>query len=140
MIDPTYKTKLTDDKAIAAINIKIAKYMGLIELKTPYSGSVMLPSIDKKDNRFFSFIESLLRPEEWYIYPEFDKNYQWLMLVVEKINKRDKVTIYSDECKIHAMIPDQFKPIDIIVEGEPAICSIFLAVDAYIDAVEKNYK
>ena len=33
---------------------------------------------------------------------KFHNSFDWLMPVVEKINSIDWVTIYSDECKIHA--------------------------------------
>jgi len=64
---------------------------------------------------------------------EFHKNWSWLMPVVEKINKRDWVTIYNDECKIHALVNGEFETIDIINEGQPLIKSVFEAVAKYAE-------
>ena len=64
---------------------------------------------------------------------EFKTNWAWIMPVVERINKRDWVTIYSDECKIHAMQVDEFEPIQIINEGHPLIKSVYEACLKYAE-------
>ena len=68
-------------------------------------------------------------PNDWL----FDKSWDWIMPVVEKINKRDWVTIYNDECKIHALVSGEFETIDIINEEQPLIKSVFEAVVKYAE-------
>ena len=55
------------------------------------------------------------------------------MPVVEKINKRDWVTIYGDQCKIHSLVVGEFEDINIINEGQPMINSVYEAVLKYIE-------
>lgn len=61
----------------------------------------------------------------------YDTNYNWIMEVVEEVNKRDWVTIYADSCKIHALNNDEFETIEVTNEGQPMIKSIFEALVQY---------
>jgi len=63
----------------------------------------------------------------------YHASWDWLMPVVEQINKRDWVTIYSDECKIHALQADEFETIQIIGEGKPLPDTVYAAVVQYIN-------
>jgi hypothetical protein len=54
-----------------------------------------------------------------------------LMPVVEKINKRDWVTIFADSCRIHSLTVGEFDTIEIASEGEPLIKVVFKAVHKY---------
>lgn len=87
--------------------------------------------------KFMGTYENL--EQRWYYGCIFAKNFRyhsdwnWIMPVVEKINTRDWVTIYNDECKIHALIHGEFETIDIIKEGQPLIKSVFEAVVKYAE-------
>ena len=63
----------------------------------------------------------------------YHNSWDWLMLVVEKINKRDWVTIYCDECKIHALNSGEFEDIVVIKEGGKLIETVYEAVVKYIE-------
>lgn len=101
---------------IIKCNKKIAIYMGFVEdgnnITHPEFGT-----LTEKGLRLLKYHES----------------YEQLMPVVDKINKRDFVTIYSDECKIHALAADEFETIISINEGEPMLKSIYESVVKYID-------
>ena len=68
----------------------------------------------------------------------YHKDWNMLMSVVEKINNRDWVTIYRDECKIHALIVGEFDDIVVVKEGEPTINSVYEAVVKYIKWYNKR--
>lgn len=62
----------------------------------------------------------------------YHENYGKLMPVVDKINCRDWVTIFSDACKIHSLMIDEFETIDIIEEGcDEVKIPIWKAVSKY---------
>jgi len=70
----------------------------------------------------------------------FFLDYSWLMPVVEKINTRDFVTIYADECKIHPSVPNEFETIKVIKEGCFLKDAIFEAVAKYAIWYNLNIK
>lgn len=61
----------------------------------------------------------------------FSSDWNWLMYVVDFINKRDWVTIYRDECKIHALLVGQFEDIQIVDEEELLINIVYRACGIY---------
>jgi hypothetical protein len=67
----------------------------------------------------------------------FHTSWDWLMSVVEKINKRDWVTIKADECKIHPLDIDDFKEI-VVNEQKDLITAVFYAVVKYIKWYNEN--
>ena len=69
----------------------------------------------------------------------FNSNYEWIMPVVELINMRDWVTIYSDECKIHSLQVNEFNTINEIREDQPMINSIFPAIVKYAEWYLQKY-
>lgn len=71
---------------------------------------------------------------------KYNEDWGWIMPVVEKINKRDYVTIYFDECRIHSLVVGEFETIDIINEGQPLIKSVYEAVVKYVEWYLTNVK
>jgi len=61
----------------------------------------------------------------------FNSDWNWLMCVVDFINSRDWVTIYRDECKIHALLVGEFEDIKIVNEEEPLINIVYRACGIY---------
>jgi len=83
-------------------NKLIAEFMGLIENKQPYNGSFSLKH-NYIPSDFTSFIHDQMEDESWYVYPKFDRSWDWLMRVVEKIEKLKVCSIIIDGrsgCKI----------------------------------------
>lgn len=68
----------------------------------------------------------------------FSSDWNWLMYVVEFINKRDWVTIYRDECKIHALLVGEFEDIQVVDEENPIIHTIYTACGKYAEWYLKN--
>jgi hypothetical protein len=60
-------------------------------------------------------------------------SWDWLMPVVEKINRFDWVTIYGNSCKIHALNVKEFEPIEHEVEGGKLIESVYDCIVRYIE-------
>lgn len=101
----------------------IAKFMGLIP--NPHdNGKTWAVETEKIDGQVYG--------DNW-IKLFYNSSWDYLMQVVEKINKRDWVTIYSDEFKIHSMKVDEFEEIQVINEGEPLIKSVFEACFQYAE-------
>ena len=69
--------------------------------------------------------------------PNYKNSWDDLMPVVEKINERDWVTIYSDECKIHSLQVNEFEDIIVTREGKPLIKSVYEAVLKYVKIIIK---
>lgn len=67
----------------------------------------------------------------------FSSDWNWLMYVVEFINKRDWVTIYRDECKIHSLIVGEFEDI-ISTDEESLFNAIYLSCVKYAEWYLKN--
>ena len=98
------------------LNKKIAIYMGYVaigeHITHPKFGTLTKKGLD------------LLK---------YHESWNELMPVVEKINERDWVTIYRDECRIHSSHINEFDTIDIIKEGEPMINAVYEAVGKYVE-------
>lgn len=78
-------------------------------------------------------------PYNEYAYPLlYHKDWNLLMDVVKKINERDYVTIYCDECKIHSLIISEFETISIVNEDKPLIVTVWQAVVEYIKWYNEN--
>ena len=101
--------------------VLIAKYMGIIPIKgfNEHTG-----------NEYWYYNNAEMKDYE--ALPTY-KEWNDLMPVVEKINKRDWVTIYSDQCKIHSLVVGEFEDINIINEGQPMINSVYEAVLKYVE-------
>lgn len=67
----------------------------------------------------------------------FSSDWNWLMYVVEFINKRDWVTIYRDECKIHSLIVGEFKDI-IVIDEQSQFNAIYVACGKYAEWYLQN--
>tara|TARA_R110000851_G_scaffold16799_1_gene54214 strand:+ start:842 stop:1225 length:384 start_codon:yes stop_codon:yes gene_type:complete len=108
-------------------NVSIAKFMGINPIKgvSKHSG---------EDYYYYNNAEM----EDYEALPSYDCNWGCLMPIVEQINKRDWVTIMSDECKIHSLIVDEFDTIKIVKEGQPLISIVYDAVLVYIELNLKN--
>ena len=78
--------------------------------------------------------------ERGFFLLKYNVEWGWIMPVVEKINKRDYVTIYFDECRIHSLVVGEFETIDIINEGQPLIKSVYEAVVKYVEWYIINVK
>jgi hypothetical protein len=62
----------------------------------------------------------------------YHTDYRELMPVVDKINRRDWVTILANECKIHSLMVNEFETIHVIEEGcEEVKEPIWKAVSQY---------
>jgi len=109
-------------------NVCIAKFMGICPFKgiSEYSGKEYY----YHNNELIGGHEAL---------PDYSNDWNSLISVVEKINERDWVTIYSDECKIHSITIGEFETINIINEGEPLIKSVFEAVLKYVEWYQSNF-
>jgi hypothetical protein len=101
--------------------VLIAKYMGI----TPIKGFN-----EYTENEYWYYNNAEMKDYE--ALPTY-KEWNDLMPVVEKINKRDWVTIYSDQCKIHSLVVGEFEDINIINEGQPMINSVYEAVLKYVE-------
>jgi hypothetical protein len=108
-------------------NLIILKYMGFIPLK----------AINEWTNsEFYYYNDPDLK--DYVAIPEYNRDWNKLMKVVEKINRRDWVTILADTCTIHSLKIDEFKTITIEKEGYPLIMPVFDAVLEYIKWYNDN--
>lgn len=100
---------------ILSKNIEIAKFMGAHQ---------------NPQNRWYNLFEgdNGYRTDDKLV---FHSDWNWLMKVVEKINKRNYVTIMFDECRIHAMHVNEFETIDIVREETELILIVFEACYEY---------
>ena len=62
----------------------------------------------------------------------YNLDWNWLMRIVEKINKCDWVTIRADDCEIHALRTKQFENIKVEKEGGELIEIVYEAVLRYV--------
>lgn len=107
-------------------NLNISRYMGLNPI-----------SIDGNNNHYFYYS----REDNCYVpIPSYDSDWSALMSVVIRINERDWVTIYANECKIHSLNVNEFEEIVVIDSGEGLINTVYCAVLEYIDIVSTQGK
>lgn len=85
---------------------------------------------DKDGKEFSLFVDS--DPIDDLDDIPFDSDWNLLMEAVTKINERDWVTLYSDECKIHSLRVGEFQPIKVIKE-ESLFNAVYEAVVKYIN-------
>ena len=111
-----------DEKSHTLGNVIIAKMMG-IEPMRGVSGQ------NKKDYYYYNNTET----KDYEALPSYHCEWDCLMPVVEFINKRDWVTIYADECRIHALDIDEFETISVVKEGRPLIEVVYGAVLKYAE-------
>lgn len=71
---------------------------------------------------------------------KYHSDWSWLMSAVEKINERDYVTIFCDECRIHSLKVGEFKDIIVINESYSLIKLTFDAVVKYATWYLENIK
>ena len=79
-------------------NKQIALMLGLKPLGRPYDGAFITD--DNTDHSFRIFFNGLLEGESWYQYPEFHRNWNWLMEAVEFIEKLKFNTKACIHCNI----------------------------------------
>jgi hypothetical protein len=113
------------EKEILDGNILLARFMG---------------GHTNPQNRWYNVLPN----QNGYILPEnllFNTDWNWLMCVVDKINKRDWVTIYCDECKIHSVLIGDFETISIVDDDDcNAKWATFKACCAYASWYLENVK
>lgn len=119
-LQTTTKTAIGYDPLLG--NVCIAKFMGINPIK----------GISEQTGKEYYYYNNS-KMQDFEALPCYNEDWSELMQVVEKINKRDWVTIYNDECKIHALVNGEFETIDIINEGQPLIKSVFEAVVKYAE-------
>jgi len=116
-------------EAIMLGNVCIAKMMGIHPMKGVMEGS-------GKEYYYYNNAEM----QDFEALPSYDYDWAELMPVVEQINKRDWVTIFADECKIHSLKVDEFEPIKVIAEGESLIEVVWESVLKYAEWYAENVK
>jgi hypothetical protein len=65
-------------------NKQIALMLGLKPLARPYDGAFQLNGDDTFNVYFY---HERMEGEDWYIYPQYNSDWEWLMQAVEFINK-----------------------------------------------------
>jgi hypothetical protein len=106
-------------------NILIAVFMGIKPIK----------GFNELNAYYYYYNNS--KTKDFEAIPNYKNSWDDLMSVVEKINERDWVTIYSDECKIHSLQVNEFEDIIVTREGEPLIKSVYEAVLKYVKIIIK---
>lgn len=88
---------------ILEFNKKCAEFLGYKLLTKPYDGAITTQ--DGCFNPFF--LHDKTEGEGWYVYPKFDSDWNWIMFVIEAIEKSYKtkeqvygVGIHSQMCRI----------------------------------------
>jgi hypothetical protein len=69
-------------------NKQIALMLGLKPLGRPYDGAFITD--DNTDNSFRIFFNGLLEGESWYQYPEFHRDWNWIMEAVQFLHRHFK--------------------------------------------------
>lgn len=67
----------------------------------------------------------------------FHKDWNEIMVIINQINKRDYVTIWNDECRIHALNINEFEEVSFTSEDKPLIEVVWSAVVQYIKIINK---
>lgn len=108
-------------------NVSIAKFMGIEPIKA-------ISEHSRKEYYYYNNAEM----KDYEALPNYNESWDFLMPVVEKINKRDWVTLFSDECKIHALQNREFEDIKVVNEGMPLIKTVFEAIMKYVEWYSGN--
>ncbi len=119
-----------DEKSHTLSNVIIAKMVGIEPMRCFSEQS-------KKD---YYYYYNNIETKDCDSLPSYHCDWDCLMSVVEFINKRDWVTIYADECKIHALDIDEFETISVVKEGRPLIEAVYGAVLKYAEWYLENAK
>jgi hypothetical protein len=127
-----------DKESVIKQNVSLALFMGAIIETGTETGRPIFSFIN---NVSFCYNVKIQTRDGMYLFYgeelKFHRSWDWLMPVVEKINKRDYVTMYYDECRIHALKIGEFEEIKVIREGEPLIDAVYEAVVKYIEIYNK---
>jgi len=109
-------------------SVAIAKYMGINPIKgvSENSGKV-----------YYYYNDPILKDYE--VLPTY-KHWGELMPVVVQINKRDWVTIKSDECAIHSLNINEFDDIKIEIDGGDLLEIVYDAVLEYVNWFNQKNK
>jgi len=110
------------------------------KLIAEFMGFKRYPIEGKSDGYYVQFKKGSIPSPTCISSLEFQYSWDWLMPVVEKINERDWVTIFSDECKIHSLNVNEFEDIVVINEGTSLIKTVYEAVCKYIEWYNENIK
>lgn len=77
-------------KEILEFNKLCAEFLGLIPLSKPYDGAFRTNHEVDIPNSLLELIHSEMECESWYVYPKFHSDWNWIMEVVEAIEKLDR--------------------------------------------------
>lgn len=109
-------------------NLLIAVFIGIKPIK----------GFNEFNNNQAYYYYNNSKTKDYEAIPDYKNSWDELMPVVEKINERDWVTIYSDECKIHSLQVNEFEDIIVTREGKPLIKSVYEAVLQYVKNIKIN--
>jgi len=116
-------------------NEQIALMLGLKPLTRPYLGAYQ-PTRDTHNPKFY---HERMENESWYVYPDYDSDWNWLMEAVEFIEKQKmEVSIIQNECSIidtekaeQEENPFMIEPVAKCYDGETKKESVFIAVSDF---------
>ena len=78
-----------NEKEILEYNKRCAMFLGYKILSKPYKGAVTVQEGCYNP----MFLHDRIEGESWYVYPEFHSDWNWIMEVVEAIEKKAWVNI-----------------------------------------------
>jgi len=122
-------------KEIQERNKQIALMLSLKPLTSPYLGAYQ-PTSDTSNP---SFYHERMEGESWYVYPNYDSDWNWLMEAVEFIEKQKmEVSIIQNECSIidtekaeQEENPFMIEPVAKCYDGETKKEAVFIAVSDF---------
>jgi hypothetical protein len=133
-------------KEIQERNKQIALMLSLKPLTSPYLGAYQ-PTRDTHNPKFY---HERMEGESWYVYPNYDSDWNWLMEAVEFIEKQKmevvefiekqkmEVSIIQNECSIidtekaeQEENPFMIEPVAKCYDGETKKEAVFIAVSDF---------
>lgn len=112
-------------------NSDIAIMLGLKPLKRPYLGAYQTTNDTYNSNFYYDRMEG----ESWYVYPEYDSDWNWLHEAIEFIEKQKIVVyIHSNRCLIQSTgnRENEFKPTTYVeFYGTDKKEAVFIAVSDF---------